>query len=433
MSKEKLTIDQKLARGKAKQASPILYGVLKYLVARPILAKGYGFKKNFITDFRKEKGPYILISNHASRADYVFNSAWLKPRFTFVLGYNEFFRSHLAPLMNMLHNIPKRNFTADYHTMKLISEHLKKGHSISIYPEGMSSIGGMNQPVTVGTGKFLKHFGVPVYYSVIKGGYLSMPKFNCVDRKGTVEADLDIMFTPDDLKKLTPQEIEDILNEKLFHDDFRWNKEKQYHYDAKGKIAEGLETLLYKCPSCGEEFKMEVTGGDTIRCTKCGNAAKVDDTYMISPVGDSKIPEFISTWYNWQRDELRKEILANPNFKMTEKVKLGNLPDYKYLKDKATSIVVGEGTVTISRNGFEYIGTRNKEPFSFHLSTDEVPTFGMCTDITRFYTFFNGVFMEFYPIGENHVMKFFMAAEELHRANGGKWQDFKFDKNVMQN
>ena len=68
MAKEKLTINQKLSRGEAKQANPILYGVLKNLVARPILAKGYGFKKNFITDFRKVKGPYILVSNHASRA-----------------------------------------------------------------------------------------------------------------------------------------------------------------------------------------------------------------------------------------------------------------------------------------------------------------------------------------------------------------------------
>ena len=40
--------------------------------------------------------------------------------------------------------------------------------------------------------------------------------------------------------------------------------------------------------------------------------------------------------------------------------------------------------------------------------------------------------MEFYP-EENVTMKFFMATEELHRVNGGKWQDFKFDKNVHNN
>lgn len=51
----------------------------------------------------------------------------------------------------------------------------------------------------------------------------------------------------------------------------------------------------------------------------------------------------------------------------------------------------------------------------------------MCTDLSRFYTFLNGKFVEFYP--ENRVTeKFFLATEEIHRINGGKWQDFKFDK-----
>jgi hypothetical protein len=34
--------------------------------------------------------------------------------------------------------------------------------------------------------------------------------------------------------------------------------------------------------------------------------------------------------------------------------------------------------------------------------------------------------VEFYP--ENRVVeKFFLATEELHRLNGGKWKDFDFD------
>jgi hypothetical protein len=51
----------------------------------------------------------------------------------------------------------------------------------------------------------------------------------------------------------------------------------------------------------------------------------------------------------------------------------------------------------------------------------------MCTDVSRFYTFVNGEFYEFYP-ETRCVEKFFLLTEELHRLNGGKWQDFKFDK-----
>ena len=58
---------------------------------------------NFIDDPKKEKGAYILVSNHASRADYIFTAVPLLPQtFNFVVGFNEFFRSHLAPILKLL-------------------------------------------------------------------------------------------------------------------------------------------------------------------------------------------------------------------------------------------------------------------------------------------------------------------------------------------
>ena len=50
----------------------------------------------------------------------------------------------------------------------------------------------------------------------------------------------------------------------------------------------------------------------------------------------------------------------------------------------------------------------------------------MCTDVTRFYTFYKGEFVEFYP-DEEIVEKVFLVTEELHRLHGGKWKDFKFE------
>ena len=48
----------------------------------------------------------------------------------------------------------------------------------------------------------------------------------------------------------------------------------------------------------------------------------------------------------------------------------------------------------------------------------------MCTDLSRFYTFVDGEFVEFYPKNRT-VEKWFMATEEIHRINNGKWQDIK--------
>ena len=295
-----------------------------------------------------------------------------------------------------------------------------------IFPEGMSSISGANQPVAIGTGKFIKHFKLPVYYSVIKGASLTSPKFNLNYRCGTIEVDIDQLFTKEDLEKLTPEEIEDKINTAIYHDDYAWNKEKQYHYDIGETGAEHLEDLIFWCPKCGKLHTLKGTGNE-FKCENCGNGGTLQDTYDIIPFDDTcVIPKTLTKWFNAQR-EVIKEMVLDENFSLTEKIKLGMIPKTHTLKDQKTSEIVGEGTLTLDRTGLSYQGTKNVEEFSFHIDSLNLPTYGMCTDLSRFYTFYKGEFVEFYP--ENNVVEeFFIATEEIHRLNGGKWQDFKFEK-----
>lgn len=423
--KEKLTVAKKIANKKIKKPN-FLYNVLGW-VWKTFVAKKYNVCYTFKKDIKKEKGSYIFISNHASRLDYIFAGVPMLPhRMNFVAGYNEFHRSHLAGVFNLLQVIPKKNFVPDSYTIKEVSRILKNNGRIIIFPEGMSSISGANQPIALGTGKFLKHYKVPVYFSIIKGGYLTSPKYNLNDRCGKIEVEIDQMFTPEDLEKLTPEEIEDIVNKKLYHDDYAWNKIEQNHYNIGENGAEHLEDLLFLCPKCKKQHTMK-TKGNTIFCESCGNGATLKDTYELVPFDENcVIPETQTTWFNLQREEIKKEVKAK-DFKLTEEVELGMLPKYELLKNQKTSEIVGKGTLTLDKTGLTYNGTKENEEFTFHIDIKNLPTYGMCTDVSRFYTFYNGEFMEFYP-KNNVVEKFFLATEELHRLNGGKWQDFKFDK-----
>ena len=428
MTKEKLTLDQKLVKKKIKKPPRFIYNVLGR-VWQLLFFKKYGVKVTYEKDVRKEKSPHILISNHTSRMDYIFTGVPALPNaYNFVAGYNEFFRSHLKGVFSLLQVIPKKNFVPDFYTIKSVTRILKSGGNVLIYPEGMSSISGANQPVAVGTGKFLKTFKVPVYYSLIKGGHLTCPKYTLDENPGTVEVTIGQMFTTEDLERLTPEEIEDILNEKLYQDDYKWNKIKKYKYATKGKGAEGLHHLLFWCPKCGKQLVME-SSGNQIKCSACGNGATLDESYIMTPLDDTcVIPDTQTEWFNMQREVIKKEI-SDPNFSYTIDVDLGVLPDDEPLKDLKTSEIVGSGSLTIAHDGLTFKGVKNGVDYSFNLTTDEVPTMGMCTDISRFYTFVKGMFTEFYPKTEC-TERFFLCVEELHRFHGGKWQDFKFDKNA---
>ena len=90
---------------------------------------------------------------------------------------------------------------------------------------------------------------------------------------------------------------------------------------------------------------------------------------------------------------------------------------------------MGRGVLRLDRTGLSYEGTKNGAPFAFHIKSRQLPTYGMCTDLSRFYTFVDGEFVEFYP-KRRVVEKFFLATEEIHRLNDGPWQDFKFEKNM---
>ena len=99
------------------------------------------------------------------------------------------------------------------------------------------------------------------------------------------------------------------------------------------------------------------------------------------------------------------------------------LPKDKPLKNLDTSQIAGEGEIRLDHTGFTYSGTKEGEAFSFHLEPQLLPTYGMCTDVSRVYTFFAGEFYEFYPETEC-IAKWLLATEELHRMHGGEWKNF---------
>ena len=416
----KKTLQEKLQARQVKLPNGLLYAILMLVVK--ILNGKIHTSFRFKADPRKDKKPFILISNHASRVDYQFTGPACFPnKLNYVVGYNEFVRFPVCLILKLMQAIPKKNFTPDLHCMRQMRSVIRQGGNLCIMPEGMSSITGMAQPVMIGTGKFLKMMGVTVYYTKVSCGYLTYTKHCLDERAGRVEVTVDRMFTAEELNSLTPQEIENTMNRLLAHDDYIWNKQAQVRFDGKGQMAKALDTLLYLCPKCGALHQMACSGNE-MRCTACGNTVALDECYNLHPVGEgSDCPALVSDWVLLERKKAEEDV-KDPNFTYSRHVRVGKLPQYKYLKGNNTSVICGEGELRLDRAGLHFAGTVEGKPYSFHLTTEQVPTFGMCTDISRFYTFVDGEFVEFYP-DRRDVLRWDHLTEEMHRINGGKWQN----------
>ena len=148
-----------------------------YLIMGKIFFKKYHGHITIEDDINDCKGPCFLIWNHLARQDHTFllKAAWPK-RFNIMAGYNEFFRSHLHFALDKAKIIPKKNYTNDIPAVKNVQRIINKGGCVAFAPEGMSSIYGTNQPVCPGTGRFLKHFKIPVYFLELRGTYLTSNK-----------------------------------------------------------------------------------------------------------------------------------------------------------------------------------------------------------------------------------------------------------------
>ena len=390
---------------------------------RLLYFKKLGVHAEIKNDPRDCKGPYIIVSNHASRLDYIYTGVVLLPEtLNFVAGYNEFFRSHLAFIFRLLQIIPKKNFTPDIYTIKEIARILRGGGRVILFPEGMSSIGGGNQPSAIGSGKLLKHFGVPVYVSKISGGYLTSTKYCLDERPGRVDVVIDRLFSPEQLERMRADEIQAALDCAIQNDDYEWNKQANVSYKGGGRLAQQLHTLLYRCPRCGTEFSMRGEG-EIIFCKACGNGARLLPNYRFSPLDDTCVlPDTPKRWFDEERRQIYRAV-CDKAFSLTERVRLGVLPKFEPLKDLATSLIAGEGELRLDHSGLSFSGTKNGEAFEFHIEPKLLPTYGMCTDVSRIYTFFEGEFYEFYPETEC-VAKWLLATEELHRLHGGEWKNF---------
>lgn len=252
-----MNISESLAKKKYTTPNKVLYYILTNLVVKGLARK---YKTTFIrkVEMKNYKNKqFILIGNHASRADYVYASLAVGTTvpLNFVLARNEFYRSHLHGIVNLVNCIPKKNFVPDSLTIRGVTSVLKNGGNLCFFPEGMSSVSGAQQPVALGTGKMLKHYKLPVLCIKIRGGYLTNVKYNLEERPGKTEVELFELFTPDDLDKMTADDIQRKVDEALQNDDYEWNKKQNNFYKSEN-IAQNMHQLLFKCPLCGAEYSI---------------------------------------------------------------------------------------------------------------------------------------------------------------------------------
>ncbi len=308
-----LAREKRLARKERKKQLKEMFSLRHYLVlmwACSMIRLYVSAKTKMSQAFRKQKksGAMLIVSNHVSALDFAyFTTPFWGKRVSFVVAENMMYSTpFLATVIQGYHTITKKQFFADYTCVKNIKRYLDAGISVIICPEGKVSADGKTGPIASSIAKLVKWLGYPVASCVICGGGITRPKWASNMRHARVECNMDMLFSAEDTKALTQQQIAQQINEALSHNEHLWQIKNGVKCRGR-RLAEGLEKLLYKCPSCGEEFVI-ATKGSKISCGKCGFEAEYTNRGLIvpkEPVGEHATR--IDLWYDWEKEAVQSE------------------------------------------------------------------------------------------------------------------------------
>ena len=302
------------------------------------------------------KGPYFILMNHSSFIDLEIASKIFYPKPYCIVSTTDGMVGK-EWLMRNIGCIPTQKFVTDVTLIKDILYTLKTlKTSVLMYPEAGYSFDGCTTTLPNRLGVLLKKLNVPVLSVITDGAFLRDPLYNGLQkRKVKVSAKLTCLFTPEELKAKSVEEIDKIIENAFSFDAFKSQKEQDVKINEKFR-ADGLERVLYKCTGCGSENTL-VGKGILLTCSDCGAKFELTEFGELNALNQQSKFSHIPDWYAWQRECVRQELLNN-EYSLELPVDIGILTDYKAL------YMVGEGTLSHDKNGFKLISSNGELEYS---------------------------------------------------------------------
>jgi len=278
--------------------------IVKFVLKNYFL-RVYNVNYKYVNFNPKQKGPFFLIGNHVLLMDAFFCNFVLK-------GYaipvvNAFVYTDVKKrigMTKMIDSIVKRKGQSDIQTIRSIRKFVKNGNSIALYPEGNTSYYGTNTESMYATAKLLKMQKIDVVVAKTSGGYLAKPRWRkSKTKKPYVEIEMSLLFTKEQLKDMSVEDIYDRMVNSYKYNDYEWNRNKNHKYIGKNRL-EGAHRVIYGCPTC-ESINTIKTSGDSIVCTNCKETGIIDDYgYINNTIYDNFVD-----WGAYQETLLREKRL----------------------------------------------------------------------------------------------------------------------------
>ena len=293
--------------------------------------------------------PCLILMNHSSFTDMKLAFGIFYPKPMGIVTSVDAMSGILGKLMRFLGCTPTHKYVADLTLIRDIEYMLKVNKTnVLMYPEAGYSFDGRTTTLPRKLGVLMKKLGVPVVTVITQGAFARDPLYNMLQiRDVKVSAHVKCIASAEEVKEKTVAELDALLDEAFSVDNFAWQRDNKVSIDVPFR-ADGLHRILYKCPHCGQENKMEGKGVH-LTCHSCGKQWEMDEYGQLKALsGETEYPH-IPDWYTWQRQCVRKE-LEDGTYRLDTDVQIAMQVNLDGI------CMIGKGHLTHDLNGFHLTG-----------------------------------------------------------------------------
>lgn len=330
------------------------------------LKRAYNIHAEGLEIFSKIKPPFLVVGNHSTLIDPFIVNAFIPHPVHWVASDGNM-RNPLMRflLIKLVGSIPKSKVIPDIETVNWIVNIIRKQKGVvGFYPEGQSSWNGSSLPSFSSSAKLIKLLKVPVIVANTSGAYMTKPRWAYTRRSDDVIVHFSELFSPEQCKALSVEELDTALNKGIYHDDIAWCQQTGRSYDHP-KRAECLELALFACPSCGA-LNTLVSNGTAIRCHQCSFSAEYQPDGSFSSVHQGQenpiaikrdLFRSLKNWDLWQHEHLAR-LIEKKFSKAPEKIIFQDA-DAILLEGRRMDTMrrIGRGTLTLTADKLELVSS----------------------------------------------------------------------------
>jgi 1-acyl-sn-glycerol-3-phosphate acyltransferase len=285
------------------------------------------------------QGPFLLLANHNTDWDPLLLACAFPEYLCFVASEHVFRWGLTSRLLRALFApISRLKGTTASATARAVLRRLHDGVSVAIFAEGDRSFNGLTGEILPSTGKLARVSGAALVTYRIEGGYFTSPRWaGKALRRGKMTGTVAHVYTPDELRAMTVEEINEAIRRDLAVDAYAVQRREMVPFRGR-RLAEHLETVLCLCPRCGAIGTLH-SADDVLRCD-CGFSVRYNE-YGFFEGADAPCDN-LTDWDAAQTAELLARIPADGGviFSDTDMVLREIYPGHR-------SQELGSGTLTL--------------------------------------------------------------------------------------